>query len=204
MNKNKLITIILMIIIIILLYLLILKFGKIENYGPVVPTGNVDIFEINFGFSKDVFNSDKSRPEIGLVVEDNDAVWGNRELRIFSNPAYEYDSIIAPGSSNSYTFVIRNNNTFDIVVNVVMTEENPSGANMKYKLRSQGTYLVGNDKNYEDVSKLNIGEIVLPANSQKSFILDWKWVDSDKDTDSGVSIDNIYKLILNVGIKVEN
>ena len=122
-NKNtKRKIIVILLIILILLYFLIQYTGYIENRGPAVPTGNVDIFEItcNCGMcannkpsneSSDGINKDKS--EISdLIVYDRHKVRDNKELRIFSNPAYQYESIIAPGSTNSYTYVIRNNNYF--------------------------------------------------------------------------------------------
>ena len=133
-NKKRLIIILLILIIIILLYLLIRNFGHIYNRGPLVPTGNVDIFEIdcNCEFcSKDVFNenddTNKNKTDEqpkDIVVFDDYKIWDNKQLRIFSNPAYEYESIIAPGSENSYAFVIRNNNNFDIVVDISFKEEN--------------------------------------------------------------------------------
>ena len=152
----------------------------------------------------EIFNTDKSELDTDLIVEDDDSIWSERELRIFSNPAYEYQKIIAPGSSNSYTFVVRNNNTFDITVDIIMTEENPSNVNMKYKLRNQGNYIVGNNNKYEDVEKLNIKNITIPAKNQKSYILDWKWVDSENDTNAGIDINNIYKLKIKVELVSTN
>ncbi len=211
------------ILIVILIYLLILKFGNINNRDLYTPTGNVDIFEITCNhkdIEKDknnenntdnsieignIENVDKNKlnesetNKTGFIVSDNYSIWGNKKLRIFSNPAYEYTSKIAPNSSNSYVFVVRNNNDFDIVVDFDIVEENTHNINMKYKLRSKGTYLVGNESAYEDVSKLNQKNITIKAKESISYILDWKWIDSDNDTEIGEKIDANYKLTINIG-----
>lgn len=144
---------------------------------------------------------DKDKPDIkGIFVSDNYSMWGNHEVRIFSNPAYEYTSKIAPGSSNSYTFVIKNNIDYDVLVDLEMLEENPYKVNMKYKLRSKGKYLAGNDKTYVDISELQLKNVKIKAHQSVSYILDWKWIDSANDTEIGEKkIDANYKLTINVG-----
>lgn len=202
-NTKKIVVIILLLLIIfILLYLLIHNFGNIENRGPLVPTGNVDIFEIDCNCDncdKDVFkeddtNKNKLEQPKDIVVFDDYKIWDNKKLRIFSNPAYEYESMIAPGSMNSYAFVIRNNNNFDVVVDIGFKEENDKNINMQYKVRNNGSYLIGNRDNYELIEGKKITQIKLPAKSQKPYILDWKWIDSDNDTEIGLDADANYKL----------
>ena len=182
-------------------------------------SGNVDIFEINCNH-KDIdkdknenneentdtsneignIDIDKNKPnKTGVIVSDDYSIWENKKLRIFSNPAYQYTSKIAPNSSNSYVFVVRNNNDFDIVVDFDIVEENNYDINMKYKLRSKGTYLVENENTYEDVSKLNQQNITIKAKESISYILDWKWIDSENDTEIGETIDTNYKLTINIG-----
>ena len=206
-NKNAYIIILLLILIIILLYLLIRSFGSIDNHGPLVPTGNVDIFEIEctcVDCTKSVSDDDLSKNELNvkpkeLEVFDNYKIWDSKELRIFSNPAYEYESVIAPGSMNSYTFVVRNNNSFALEIDISFDIENEKNVNMLYKLRSEGDYYVGTIDEYDSIEDKTINKIKLPAKSQKAFILDWKWVDSDNDTEIGFDIDSTYKLIINIG-----
>lgn len=206
--KRKLVIILLIIIILFLLYFLIHKFGNINNHG-LTPTGNVDIFDIGCNCNccqdnkeKEVFNENdinKSKIE-GLIVYDDYKIWDNKELRIFANPAYEYEKKIAPGSYNSYAFVIRNNNSFDVVVDINFIEDNPKNINLQYKLRNKGNYLIGSNDNY---TKLNgnkkITNIKLPAKSQLAYILDWKWVDSNNDTEIGFDITSKYKLSILIG-----
>ena len=199
-NKKKVIITILLIIIIILLYLLFHKFGNIEHHGLLIPTGNVDIFELECGCScncecdKPVFSEEDNN----LTVFDKEKVWDNNFLRIFSNPAYEYQSKIAPGSENSYAFVIRNNNDFDVIVDITGEEVNPYNINMKYKLKHQGNYILGNGNNYVNAKDLKVTSVHIKAHDQKSYILDWKWVDSINDTEIGFDVNSNYKLKMSV------
>ena len=223
-NKMKYI-VLLLIIILILLYLLIQNFGYIDNRGPLVPTGNVDIFEIDCSCCNDdktVFkeddknNNDINKNELegsnnsneseennsdlkDIIVFDDYKIWDDKQLRIFSNPAYEYESIIAPGSANSYAFVIRNNNDFNVIVDILFEETNDKNINMNYKLKSNGNYLIGSEDAYETIKNKKIGQVTLPAKSQKAYILDWKWIDSDNDTQIGFDVDSIYKLSIQIG-----
>lgn len=197
-------------IIAIVLYLLILNLGYIRNHDFLTPTGNVDIFDIDCNCDDDddncngdipVFNEDGNF-EIDknkLIVSDNYSMWGNERARIFSNPSYEYTSKIAPGSFNSYTFVIKNSNDFDVVVDFEMVEDNPYKVNMQYKLRSKGNYLVGDTNNYDDISKLQLKNIKIKAHESIPYILDWKWIDSERDTEIGEEIEADYKLTINIG-----
>ncbi len=205
-RKRKLVIILLIIIILLLLYFLIHKFGNINHHGLGAPTGNVDIFEIGCNCNcceKDVFNEDdinKSKIE-DIIVYDNYKIWDNKELRIFANPAFEYQSKIAPGSYNSYAFVIRNNNEFDVLVDISFVEDNPKDINMQYKLTNKGNYIFGNKNNYTSLNgSKKVNNIYLPAKSQLSYILDWKWVDSDNDTEIGFDITSNYKLSIFVGV----
>lgn len=218
-TKKNLIIIVLIIIILLLLYFLIRRFGYIENHGLSVPTGNVDIFEIDCNCDicketdKPVFNedsdvnknksnngsTDKKQNTADITVFDNYKIWDNKELRIFSNPAYEYESKIAPRSSNSYTFIIRNNNNFDVVVDINFIEENKKNINMQYKLKSYGKYLVGNENEYVKFDNYKIERITISAKSQIPYILDWKWIDSENDTEIGFDINSSYKLSIQIG-----
>ena len=218
-NKNNYkmhFIILLLIIIFVLLYLLIQNFGYIDNKGPLVPTGNVDIFEIDCNCCNDDVpafkENDKNSNDISkneleennsdfnnIIIFDDYKIWDNKELRIFSNPAYEYESIIAPGSSNSYAFVIRNNNDFNVIIDILFEEANDKNINMNYKLKNNGNYLIGNEDNFETIKNKKISQVELPAKSQKAYILDWKWVDNDNDTQIGFDVNSIYKLSIQIG-----
>lgn len=149
--------------------------------------------------SDDDDDDDDDDKDLGdVVVYDDYKIWDNKDLRIFSNPAYEYRNIIAPGSFNSYAFIIRNNNDFDVVVDIVFNETNNKNINMQYKLKNDGNYLLGSLDNYETIAGKVIKGVEIPANSYKSYVLDWKWVDSSNDAAVGFDINSTYGLSITV------
>ena len=72
---------------------------------------------------------------------------------------------------------------------------------MQYKVRNNGNYLIGTRNNYELINNKTISQIKLSANSQKNYILDWKWIDSDNDTEIGLDADAYYKLSILIETK---
>ena len=228
---------VLFLIVLILLYLLIQNFGYIENGTMIVPTGNVDIFEIECDCCKEdikpaikkdentkekynITKKKKRKKEIKredtdenkleeeeeeeiekeIEVFDDYKIWDNKQLRIFSNTAYEYENKIAPGSKNSYAFVIKNNNDFDIVYDIYFKEVNNKKINMQYKLTHEGNYLIGSATKYVPIANKKVASVELAANEQKAYILHWKWVDSSHDADAGFDINSRYKLSIIVGV----
>ena len=204
-KKIKALNLFFCILLIFLIYLLIHQFGLINDKKNKVLTGNVDIIDIDGdNITNDINenpnnNIDKNKLDNNFIVKDNYTIWSNKRLRIFSNQAYEYFSKIAPGVSNSYDFVIKNNNDFPVLVDISMKEVNPYSINMEYKLRSENTFLAGSSFKYVSVNKLSQKNIYLKAHSSKLYSLDWKWIDSYNDTEIGEAIDANYKLLVYVG-----
>lgn len=204
-KKIKALNLFFCILLIFLIYLLIHQFGLINDKKNKVPTGNVDIIDIDGdNITNDINenpnnNIDKNKLDNNFIVKDNYTIWSNKRLRIFSNQAYEYFSKIAPGVSNSYDFVIKNNNDFPVLVDISMKEVNPYSINMEYKLRSENSFLAGSSFKYVSVKKLSQKNIYLKSHSSKLYSLDWKWIDSDNDTEIGEAVNANYKLLVYVG-----
>lgn len=204
MEKNKSwklsIFIILFLIIILLIIMYFCNYGKID---VLVPTGNIDIFEIILDKECNDENCDdpvfKGDNDNGLQVYDETGYFtSQKELNIFSNPAFEMKSIIAPGSSNAYQFVIRNDNDFDIQYNIKMVETNPHNVNMKYRLKQEGKYIIGNADTWVSADELNLYSVKLASKDNIPYLLEWKWFESGRDTKIG-KIDNAnYKLSIHV------
>lgn len=213
-NKEKTKRILLIIIIIILIILFITfiimssKFGKVD---VMVPTGNIDIFDINICCddnckdNKDnssMVNGDTSYDEditgtFGIL--DSDIKWyDNAQLNIFSNYAFQMKNMIAPGDSNTYNFIVRNNNAFPIKYTFKVTEENTYNVNMKYRLKQNGQYVIGSSDTWVYYDELSVANALISSKSKTLYSLEWKWVDSDYDNYAGEAIDAIYKLIINV------
>lgn len=229
MKDRKIIfTIICLIIIVILLYFLIRHLGLINLK---IPTGNVNIFDINFieqgesnttndigsleNLNGNYENSNnlnlyltqnkdnqQNRLSENLAVYDNQTVYENSTpLKIFENKSYYVkNDLIAPESENSYQFIIRNNNDFAIRYSLGFKEDNQYNINMKYRLKQDGKYIIGDDNNWVTASDLIQEGVALANYSYNVYTLDWKWFESDDKTDTkiGTNIEANYGLQINI------
>lgn len=111
------------------------------------------------------------------------------QLDIFDNPLYGGLKIIYPGRTDGYQFYINNNNDFDFDCALKIVDENNWNVNMKYKLRVANVNVMGANADWMTLTELNeyidLHNIRVPANSKLYCVLDWKWVDSDNDTQIG-------------------
>lgn len=129
---------------------------------------------------------------------DDTAVWqSTNNLRIFENPIYDNDSVIAPLSTNSYKFVIRNSTSYEVNYKIDFTEENKHNINMKYRLKKNNNYVVGSDSVWVTYSELELKSNNIGARENDTFILEWKWFESDNDTLVG-TLDSSYTLNINL------
>lgn len=209
-------------VILILILLLIHSCMNFDKVNDLTPTGNTDIFNIIIGdnnrsigkceteqptctckeieISKDIPTKPvdpiiEPEKEIGALIEDaeNGKYDNTTKLNIFSNPYYEYKNIIAPTSTNTYQFIVKNTNDFNIKYDVMMTEDNKYDINMKYRLKLDGQYVKGDKNTWVTYEDLQLEGIKLAGNSQNVYQLEWKWFESDNDTSIG-EIDADYTL----------
>ena len=119
----------------------------------------------------------------GFFVSNKSIRWDStNELRIFNNPVYNMDPKIAPGDSNIYQFVVRNNTTYNVIYSIKFNEENDSNLNIKYRLRKGNTYIAGNNS-YVDYNQLDQNGIILNSGEKDTYYLEWKWIGTDNDND---------------------
>ena len=137
-----------------------------------------------------------------LKVYDNDVDWSSKnELRIFSNPVYNFKNIVAPGSHNMYKYIVNNNEKFDVLYGLKFLEDNKDSINMKFKLKRNGEYIIGDDLNWESLNHKVINDLPLGINSYDVYLLEWKWIDGKDDTKVGFNQSD-YKL--NIEIKAKS
>lgn len=152
--------------------------------------------------SKDKEETDKQEDvdnRVGLIVEDNnDEFVKQNKLKIFENSAFTMKNKIAPGSTNTYNFIIKNNNSFTIKYKIKMIEDNPHNINMKYRLKLNDQYIIGSENMWFSAESLDIDYVTLLSRETSSYSLDWKWFDSDNDTQIGEEVTDKYKLSINI------
>ena len=123
-----------------------------------------------------------------------------QRLEIFNNAAYEYTNKIAPGVSNTYHFVIHNSSDMNLKYYVEMYEDSEYKVNLKYRLKRNNNYVIGNESTWVTADELKTAfKNILTSDSDK-YSLDWKWFDNDNkaDTLAGVNMRSLYKLNIRV------
>ena len=127
-------------------------------------------------------NVTREEPTGELFVSDDRIRWSDTtDVSIFENPNGR-GNIIAPESSNTYEFNVKNSTNSKLKYKIKFVEDNPYNINMKYKLKKNGTYIVDN---YVSASDLNVIDVVIDVNKNDKYDLEWKWVSSDNDTEVG-------------------
>ena len=161
-------------------------------------TASQENFQVSISESYNLGEEKTSDETNSLVVYDKDTQYTNKtKLKIFENKSYFVrDDKIAPGSENSYQFIVRNNNDFAITYSFEMQEDNQYGINMKYRLKCNGEYIIGNDDRWVTADELSQKNINIPNKSYNTYTLDWKWFEGDNKTDTeiGKNIDANYSL----------
>lgn len=215
-KNNRKFWIIIILLIIILITLFLTRFGKIEN--NITPTGNVSVFDIDINCKctdknncttnddngntvvVPIFNEDDDGKVLGKVFVDD--VNGNyiyqQRLEIFTNAAFEYTNKIAPGVSNTYQFVVHNSTNKKLNYYVQMYEESEYDINLKYRLRRNNDYVVGDDNTWVTANELKTAFSKIDSSSSDSYSLDWIWEFNDdkdaEDTLAGSNMESNYKL----------
>ncbi len=145
-------------------------------------------------------SSDFSNSVVGDVeVNDSNTKWSaTNVLRIFENPAYNLEEIIAPLSTNSYQFIIRNGTSVFVVYDLEFIEQNVYDINMKFRLMKNGSYVSGSDNSWVTYDQLKVSSSSLISGSKDTYYLEWKWFESDNDTSVGSNIGAYYSLKINL------
>jgi len=214
-NKNsnlKFFVIVILLIIIILILLFFRRYGHIENDYYLIPTGNVDVFDIDVdcGCNKcseviPVFDEDNNILGRVYVDDKNGNYLYQQKLEIFKNAAFQYRNKIAPGVSNTYNFVAHNSTNIDLNYNIKFVEKSEYHINLKYRLRRNNKYIVGDANTWVTASELDTALFNIKSGKSDVYSLDWLWpyeggVD-DEDTLAGEKMMSEYKLNIKVNFK---
>lgn len=139
---------------------------------------------------------------INVIITEKDKSWTELErLSIFNNEFFKGENKIAPGVYGSYEFKVDNQSKSSIVYNIKMSENNSYKINLKYRIRKNGQYL--NDE-YVSADNLQILKQQLESYGKDTYIIDWKWFDSDNDTEIGKNAENVkYNLFIKIDGEME-
>ena len=138
------------------------------------------------------------------VTQDNIKFDIIEDLDIFANVQFDNKKIIAPQSYGSYNFKIENVTGANVTYNILMSEVNKWDINLKYRLKLDNVYIIGNEDTWVDIDDYNIYDIIVTDKSENTYTIEWYWEDSDNDTSIGEAGNATYKLKVNVDAKYYN
>lgn len=116
-----------------------------------------------------------------------------KSLNIFNNEDFNQKKMISPGSKGIYAFSVQNIVNNEIPYKMVLSEEYGSFVNMKYRIKRNGKYIVGDDQNYISIKDMDISIHTLSKKENDDYLLEWCWFDHEDDTESGFK-NNYYTL----------
>ena len=82
--------------------------------------------------------------------------------------------------------------------NLNFIEQNIYNINMVYKLKLNGSYIAGNEQRFVRCDELNKENLILNANSNDVFTIEWKWQDNNNDTQIGKTEGATYRMHIRV------
>lgn len=136
-----------------------------------------------------------------IILWENNKRWEQlEELNIFKGKFYQKNYIgkIAPGFSGTYDFVLQNNSNKDINYILSFKEDNPENINMIYTVQSDGEYVLGNSSHSVYIDGVKLEEVKVLANSKVYYKLNWKWEDTNYDTQIGEKTNAKYKITIKI------
>ncbi len=121
-----------------------------------------------------------------------------KSLDIFNNYYFNDQSIIAPGVHGEYSFTVENYRQTKMKYNLEFSEENMYNINMFYKLKLNGAYIAGSEQNFVRCDELDKEDLVINANTNDVFTIEWKWQDNNNDTQIGETEGANYKMQIKI------
>ncbi len=221
-KKNKILVTIIIVLVIIIFLLLFKEYSK--NDKNIFHKGKVNIIEITCDTNcncecekcdnnntKDKENDtnindktkevikevdDDTNTEVDIKVLDDKKTWKDKEqLSIFKDSSYVVNGKIAPESSGTYEFIIKNSTKYNVKYDVTFSEINDYHITMKYKLKKNNEYIISDWITY---SKLAQSNIKLNTNSSDTYYLEWKWFNNSNDNSIGENINSKYGLSIEI------
>lgn len=127
----------------------------------------------------------------------------NENINLFEYLNKHGEKIIWPGQSGSYTFIIQNTTSQPVYYKFSMTDKNTEDINMKYRLKMNNVYVIGTENSYVTIDEMKLDNIYVLKNSQELYTLEWKWEDSNNDSEIAKDGLATYTIYLDIYSKLE-
>lgn len=138
-----------------------------------------------------------------IKITSNSVDWKESDkLKIFDESNLKND-LIAPNSNGTYKFIVQNEASENIRYNISFIEENEKNINMKFRLKIDNIYVIGNENEWIDISEMKVEDVLITSNSKTMYTLEWYWQNGENDTYIGKSEHTEYSLNVNFTPYVE-
>lgn len=170
---------------------------------PVEPTEPIDPTK-----PSDPTEPDPTDPLHVSVQEKGGPVWTqNTIISLFADrTGAGKDRKLMPGSKGSYAFLVSNQNAYPVIYRMKISA--PQGQlllPLRYRLKSDGVYLCGNNKTWLTAEQLATASVKLEPDTEKEYLLEWQWLfdggDDAYDTEIGSSDNLEYQVIVTIIIE---
>lgn len=139
-----------------------------------------------------------------IDISSKDKSWyKNENINLFQNLNKNGEKIIWPGKSGTYSFIISNDSSQDIHYKISMQDKNDKNINIKYRLKMNNTYIIGDENNWVSIDKMKLDNIYGLKDSKTIYALEWKWEDSDNDTQIAKEGLATYTVYIDIYSKLE-
>jgi len=115
------------------------------------------------------------------IISENKQWEEMQSIDIFTNEYYT-NAVIAPGVEGNYKFDVNNGLVITMKYNIQLEEINNKNINMKYRLKLGDTYII---EDWTDIENIEIPTFQINSMTKAKYTLEWKWVDSENDTQIG-------------------
>ena len=121
--------------------------------------------------------------------------YSNENINLFKRVNGNGEKVIFPGDTGDYEFVLKNTNNVPVLYSLKISENNKDNINVKYRLKLNNVYVIGDEHTYESVEKLDLNDIKILENAKSLYTLEWKWEEADNDAElikNGLATYRIY------------
>lgn len=171
-----------------------------QNDGSEVQNNVSNNYSANNNVNSDNNEEITENPEPVIIKVFEDGKQWNQinNLNIFANPYFDDNNVIAPGIKHRYNFDVQNASNKKIIYFIKFKEENSNQINLKYRLKKNNEYVLGDNDEWIYINNQTTNNYVLDGKSKEGYSLEWYWEDSDRDTAVGQDKNVSYKIDIEI------
>lgn len=131
-----------------------------------------------------------------IIITDTSGKTISDQWNVFGE--YEDDKVIYPEKTYIYLFTVKNLNDVPVSFVVDFYEVNLNNIPMRYRLSTYDGYLVGSEYVWVTMDDLVFDPVVIPAQSELTFALHWKWKSLSDEDDTIIGNTDGAEYIINI------